>query len=267
MREWRFKVCEGLVALKEIRSSLASLAGRLDYCSLLLPEAEAMVAQSAAIVNVANTIRSRSAARLAKGPSGSAPTDPKKKSRQDKQAADKTAELSGAGPSQGKSALETGQRLETQEGVSEAANQGDLSPEMLSAIAEAVEANPGAEKALLDLAASGASLAEVRAACAKAIKDADADPDETRRRIHSARSVRSWTDSGGVWHIRGEGLPEFGAAIDIAIASLADRLWQRGKAEAEANGDPDGPEATEAYRFDALVALVGAGYEAVSVAM
>ena len=248
--------------LEEIKSSLADLAGRLDYSSLLVREAEALVAAAAGIANVANTIRSRGAARIAAGQGGLPPTDPRRQERQEREAASKTAQLCGSSPSAGKAAVETGQRLQIQEGVSAAANAGELSLEMTQAISEAVETNPEAEQALLDLARSGASLGEVRQACAEAIAQAQTDPEEARRQIHAARCLRSWTDARGVWHLRADGLPTFGAAIDAAIAPLAEALWRRAKAEAHHGGEKGGPEPGEAYRFDALVALVQVGGEA-----
>ncbi|MGH9121663.1 MAG: hypothetical protein ACRDYC_06910, partial [Acidimicrobiales bacterium] len=257
------EVYEGL---EEVKSSLAEVAGRLDISLLLVHEAEAVVAATSVIVNIASTLRSEAAARMAEGQSGRPSDDPAKVGRQEREAAERAAKLAGTSPSKAKSDVEQGKRLKKQKRVSKAAKAGELSPEKTAAISEAVEVNPSAEASLLELAASGASLAEVRSACAQAMKDADKDPEETRRKIHAARDLHSWTDSKGVWHLRGEGLPEFGAPIDSALAAYAERSWQRAKEEAKANAEANGkgaaPEPLGAYRFDALVALVAAGYEA-----
>jgi len=120
----------------------------------------------------------------------------------------------------------------------------------VSIIAEAAGAGPAAVEALLGTAAA-ASICELAGAAAKA-KAAAAGPEGCLQEAHRARSLRSYTDAAGTWHLHAQGLPEDGAKVMAALQPLAEELFEEARRHRRR-------EPPEAYGFDALVRLATAG--------
>jgi hypothetical protein len=164
----------------------------------------------------------------------------------DKSPAHMLGRRTGTPVSQAAQELENAKRLAAHPKTDAAARKGKLSPQQAAAITDAAEADPGAEDDLLDMAGDG-SLQELRDEAARR-KAAATDPEERHRRIHAERNVRSWTGPEGRWKLSAEGTPEAGAKFMARLGPIADALFN--KARAEGRREP-----TEAYLFDALMAL------------
>ena len=78
------------------------------------------------------------------------------------------------------------------------------------------------------------------------------DLEARRRAVRSRRGLRHWTDPSGTWHLAAQGLPEDGARVMASLAPFADAAFKSARREGRR-------EAQEAYAFDGLVALAGAG--------
>lgn len=153
----------------------------------------------------------------------------------------------GTSTGEAKGVLVLGRRLSAQGTVRTAAANGELSASQASMIAEAAQADPGAQERLVARART-ASHEELKEDCQKTVARADEDPEGRRRRIHERRSLRSWTDVGGTWHLSGRGNPEEGARLMAALGPLANARFQSARAEGRREGE-------ECYRFDALIDL------------
>lgn len=153
----------------------------------------------------------------------------------------------GTGTGEAKALLVLGRRLSVRERLRSALASGELSASAASLIAEATEADPAAEERLLTRARV-ASHQELRDDCQKTLARSEPDPEARRRKIHERRSLRSFTDVGGTWHLSGRGNPEDGARIMAALAPLADARFHQARCGGRR-------EAEECYRFDALVDL------------
>ena len=77
---------------------------------------------------------------------------------------------------------------------------------------------------------------------------AQADPEARRARIHQRRSLRSYTDTGGEWHLHCRNNPEVGAAIMAALAPFRESIFRHARSEAR-------HEPPEAYAADALTEM------------
>ena len=91
-------------------------------------------------------------------------------------------------------------------------------------------------------------LAERRERCARTVAAAQADPEARRARIHQRRSLRSYTDTGGEWHLHCRNNPEVGAAIMAALAPFRESIFRHARSEAR-------HEPPEAYAADALTEM------------
>jgi len=140
-----------------------------------------------------------------------------------------------------------GQRLAHQPLVNAAARRGELSPAQAALVSDAVEADPSAEAKLVSTAALG-SLAELRERCGQVKANAEPDLEARRRRIHSLRHLRTYTDPEGMWHLRAQGNPEHGAQVMSALGPIADQIFKEARAEGRR-------EPADAYAFDALVRM------------
>ena len=91
-------------------------------------------------------------------------------------------------------------------------------------------------------------MAELREQCARTTAAAHTDPEARRRRIHQRRSLRSYTDSEGEWHLHCRNNPEVGARVMAALDLVRDEIFRQSRAE-------DRREPPEAYAADALVEM------------
>jgi hypothetical protein len=115
--------------------------------------------------------------------------------------------------------------MASQPEVAAAAKAGELSRPQASLVAGAAQANPAATGRLLEKARTG-SLSELADEAGRA--RAGAEDLETRRRsVQAQRSLRSFTDPFGTWHLHARGLPEDGAKIMAALQPRArpTRSW------------------------------------------
>lgn len=223
--------------LAELREELHRHVADFDAATLTgarLDEAVGLVAALGALVD---TLGALVGARLAEvGPGGG-----------ERSAAHHLARATGTSVAEAARTIECGRRLERLPAVEEAARAGTLSGAQAAAIADAATAAPAAARSLLE-AARGSSLAELRHECARA-KAAAVDMEERRARIHAARSLRTWADAEGVWHLHLRINPEVGARLMSAVEPRRDRLFRLARAEGRR-------EPLEACAADALVEAV-----------
>ncbi len=218
---------------------MAEYAADFDPAVVCPGRAGQVVAQAAAIEKMAATVKSLAAAWMAKGHDGRAEGS--------RSPSHELARRTGTSLGAARQSIEVGQRLAHQPLVDAAARRGELSPSQAALVSDAVEADPTAEAKLVAVAGLG-SLAELRERCAQVKANAEPDLEARRRRIHSLRHLRTYTDPEGIWHLRAQGNPEHGAQVMSAIGPIADQIF--GEARAEGRREPP-----DAYAFDALVRL------------
>jgi hypothetical protein len=129
-----------------------------------------------------------------------------------------------------------------------------LSAEQTSAIAGAAGDDPAVERALLE-AAARSPLAELREQCARAKASSSVDPEARRARIHQRRSLRSFTDNEGEWHLHCRNNPEVGARIMAALDPYQEEIFRQARSEGRR-------EPPDAYAADALAEMARCAGEA-----
>jgi hypothetical protein len=224
--------------LTELREALGRFAAAFDAALLTPADAALAVSEASRIEKMAATVKMLAAARAAQSHAW--------KRSGYRSAAEALAHQTGTTVGQARDALETGQRLETQPDVADAARAGELSPTQTSMICTGALADPNATHRLLETA-KRTSLSELRDDVART-RAAAIDLEERRRQIHARRRLRSWTDVEGAWHLHATGNVEDGAQIMAALAPIANDLFRATCRR----------EAPEACAFDALVQLAGA---------
>jgi hypothetical protein len=180
------------ITLAELKEAAANWAESFDPA--LVPPAElAQVIQNASVVGkMMATVASVAAEyRAAIGPGSTAAS----------RAVRELAHASGTSLSEASRALRAAKHLRDQPDVASAAMAGKLSRQQVALVTEAVAANPGAAPRLLALAKTG-SLQELADESARAIA-AHQDLEARRQTVHAARSLRSYTDALGTWHLHG----------------------------------------------------------------
>lgn len=225
--------------LAELRQALGDYATAFDPAVLSLSDSRVALKHATAIEHMAATIKALAAAKVADsaGPSAHAR----------RVAANDLARETGSTTGSARDMVEVARRLEAQPEVAAAARRGQLSPAQTSAISDAAAADPSAEQRLVETALA-ASLSELRDECARTKAAAQTDPDKRRADIHAGRRLRNWTDSGGVWHLAANGLPERGAQLMAALGSRIERLFDEARRQ-------DRRESPDAYAFDALIEM------------
>ena len=234
-------MCQGL---SELRQAMAAYAAAFD-AALVPPAALAdLLSDAGAIERTASAISSMAAARMAAGGGGRCPGAPARR------VAEALARASGTSLTDARRAIEAGRAMASQPEVAAAARAGELSRQQASLVAGAARANPAATGGLL-AAARAASLSELAEAAGRA-RAAAAGLESQRQRVQGHRSLRQWSDQSGTWHLHASGLPDDGARIMAALGPFADKAFEAARREGRR-------ERPEAYAFDALVALAGAG--------
>lgn len=224
-----------------VRAAFARFAGSFDPGVISPDDLPETLEDLGAIEKTAAALGAMVAARMAKlGKPG--------KSR--KQAVRRLARASGTSVKEAERALGTAEDMASQPEVEAAARAGRLSRQQAAIVSGAAAANPEATGSLLGTAATG-SLSELAGEAARA-KAAVSDPETRREEVRRARSLRSYTDASGTWHLHAQGLPEDGATVMAAVQPIADRLFAQAREEGRR-------EAPEAYAFDALVELATSG--------
>ena len=227
------------VSIDELRRSVADYAAGFDAALLSSAHAERVVDEASSIERIASTVKALAAARVAETGGWRAEGD--------RSPAHHLARRTGTTVVQAASAIDTARRLETLPETSAAARRGELSAEAASAIAAAAGVDPRAEHALLETARR-VPLAELRERCARTVAAAQADPEARRARIHQRRSLRSYTDTEGEWHLHCRNNPEVGAAIMAALEPFREAIFRHARSEAR-------HEPPEAYAADALTEM------------
>ncbi len=228
-----------MVGIAELRETLSGYAARFDAAVLSAAQAEEVVDQASRIEKIAATIKALAAARLADTGSWRAEGE--------RSAAHLLARRTGTTVVQAAAAIETARRLDALPETSAAARRGELSSEQASAIVDAAGADAGAESRLLE-AARRSPLAELREQCARTKAAARIDVEARRQRIHQRRSLRSYTDAEGEWHLHSRNNPEVGARIMAALDPIREDFFRRARAERR-------QEPPEAYAADALAEM------------
>jgi len=166
---------------------------------------------------------------------------------------DAVANASGVTSGQARRQTKLRKKLADKPGTQDAFDKGRLSPTQADAIADAVEANPVAEKSLLDLAATG-SASDLISECDRVKRDALDAEGGLAARQRAARSIRHWKNAIGNVCGSFEFEPLFGAKFIAELERRADRKF---RAQIRAR---DGGVATQQQRMaDALQDLVNAG--------
>ena len=229
----------GVRELAQARDAVAVVADGFDARRLTLADAATAVRHAAAIRNMAATIESLAAARVAEGPAW--------RSAGYSSPAEWLAAQSGTSVGKAKEAIDTGKRLGALTDTVAAARRGELSREQAAAVADAAAVNPGAETQLV-AAASKASLTELRTECVRAKAAADADPEATHRRIHRARRLRFFADAEGGANLAARTTVDHMAPIKAAIDDMTEEMFASARRDAR-------HEPREAYALDALAEI------------
>lgn len=225
--------------LGELRRATAGYAASFDAAVLSVDDARRAVTEAAAIEATSATIKALASARVAKV--GDA------RRRGARSAAHDLSRATGTSVGSARQAIETGERMGHQPALRDAAGAGELSATQASLVSEGAEADPASEQRLVRVA-KGGSLGELRQAVSDVKAAAQSDPEARRRQIRDQRRLRAWTDTDGVWHLRGDGNPEDGAEIMAALSPITDELFHAARRAGRR-------EPPEAYALDALVTL------------
>jgi hypothetical protein len=150
--------------------------------------------------------------------------------------------------------LTLGEALADQPEVDEALRRGELTTSRATLISGAARVNPATEA---DLVQGGTTdtLGQLRERCLRARAEGRSPEDEGRHRqaLHRSRRCRTSTDPEGACCLEARLAPEAGARLLAALGTETDRCFELARREGRT-------EPAEAYRADALVALVtGAG--------
>ena len=234
------------VGIAELRESLSEYAAGFDAAVLSAAQAAEVVEQASRIEKMAATVKGLAAARVAG--TGSWRTEG------DRSAAHQLARRTGTSVVQAAAAIDTARRLEALPETAAAARRGELSAEQACAIVDAAGANTAAEHDLLE-AARRSPLAELREQCARTKAAGHVDLEARRRRIHQRRSLRSFTDAEGEWHLHCRNNPEVGARIMAALDSFREEVFRRARSEGR-------HEPPEAYAADALAEMARQSWDA-----
>ena len=261
----------GLAArLSSLAAALAAVVADLDPGLLLGSDAAALYGDFARLERLVVAGKTLLAPRIAESNHWEAEGH--------RSAAGLLATLEGGSAGAARRTLETGRRLVGLPGTTDALRAGTLSGPKLSEIAQAAEADPGAEGALL--AGSDAEpLHVVKERCARVrATSAAKDPLAALQAVHRRRSFTWWNDAEGAFCFQGRDTAERGAALVAHLVPVADRLRRDRRTAAgdvsggsEAGGDigaghrgtttpgtfpAPAPEPEAALRADALFLLV-----------
>ncbi len=226
-----------MARLAEIREIVQHYAEAFDASAVSAADALAGMRDAAAIENMASALKAKLAARVSE-------TELWRR-KGDRSPAHLLARETGTTVGAAKDALETAARLDDQPDVDEAARRGEVSAQQTQVIADAEAAQPGAGTKLLGQVRAGASLAETRDEAARIKAASHPDPEARRKKIHQARSLRSFTDAEGAGNLRMRDNPEVIATVMAVVDEITDGIFH--KAYREGRREP-----REAYAADAL---------------
>ena len=237
-------------AVREAVDRLASAVAALDLGSMLPADHRELVALGERIERTGRTVKTLAAARVADSAVWKADGD--------RSAEDWLARTTGTTRAEAARELQMGRDLEAVPEVAAAATAGELSVKQAEAIAGAAAVAPGAAGRLLRSAKGGKGLRELQDECRATRTQADPDPEATRARIHARRSYRTWCDPDGTGHLHLSGPSDLIARMDNAVRHHCDRIFRDARTQGRR-------EPTDAYGFDAAVALLTTSGEATPV--
>jgi Domain of unknown function (DUF222) len=220
----------------ELRRELAAVAAGLEPRVLSAADARAALEDAAAIRNIAARLVGRLAPRVAEGAEW----------RRAGFASEEQwlAAVTGSSAGAARDVLVTARRLDELDVVAGAADRGELSPEQLTAIADAAAADPSAQDRLL-AAAKRKPLGQLKDACAQTKRAADRDPEATHARLVAARRLRFSRALDGASQILGCSTPEQMSPVKAAIEKRANELFDAARRAGR-------HEPRDAYLMDAL---------------
>jgi hypothetical protein len=223
----------------EIRDRLADLVDRLDPDAVSASTARelwAILDKSERFCTAGKTLLARRLAQTHRPEKAGAKT-----------AIEDLARRSGTSTRAAKDSLDTSVRLLEQPDVQGALRRAEVSLAQAAVISAAVAANSAEEHRLVELARR-VSIPELREECARVRAAADPDPEATNRRLHQARRLRRYIDGEGFWNLHAKGTPQAGAAFNVVLDALTDRVFTTARRAGRT-------ESVQAYAFDALMAL------------
>ncbi len=147
--------------------------------------------------------------------------------------------------------LSLGENLVSQPSVDEAFRNGELSASRTQLISDAARVNPGREDELVKGAKGAATHRQVKDDCLR-VKAQGRTAEEAARHdeaLHKARRCRTYVDRDGAFHLEALLHPVVGAKLLSVLDKKTDRIFQKARAQGRS-------ESTDAYRADALVALL-----------
>jgi len=227
------------VRLSELRATLHAFAASFDASCLSPHDLRCVLADAAAIENMAATVKALAAARVAE-------TSMWKRAG-DRSPAHHLARTTGMSVTAAAVSIEAAQRLGSLPVAADAARHGELSAPQLAAVTSAAIAAPAAEQSLVSLARR-TSLRELRDECAKTRCNAHPDPEARRRAIHSERCLRTYTDGDGAGHLHLRDNPERIALVMSTVGVIRDELFESARLDGRR-------ESLDAYAADALFEL------------
>ncbi len=160
------------------------------------------------------------------------------------------AQRSGTSVGQAAAQLAASTRVARLAGTDAALASGVLSAAQAVVVSDAAASSPADEARLLD-AARTASLVDLREECARPKAATEPDLAARERRIHVARSLRTFTDAEGAWNLHARTTTAQGARIQAALAPYIEAEFERARVEGRR-------EPREAYAMDALHAMATA---------
>jgi hypothetical protein len=239
-----------MVAAADTFEKLEDAFGReLTVWSSSASVAGCATGESARIVKAAARLRNRLAA-IETEHLANAAAAPEFKGAGCSSTADKVAKATGRSATAAKKAIETSKAISELPELRDAMQDGDLSPEQVSLIADAAK-NDGSLVSELVEKARTEDFKGLRDACDRAKAASEPDPESKRKRIHAKRRVQHWWGSDGarygMWAMTGENAAEVEHVLDAFTEGEYEKARKEGRRES-----------FEAYRADGLLAMARA---------
>ena len=232
--------------VREVRAEVARIAASFDPSLISPAEAERVVEEASATVNMIETIRALAAVRAAQGGSwrreGAASP------------AHDLARKTGTSLTKAREVLDTGEKLPSLPTLDAAARSGAVSPAQAAPIADAATADPAAEQRLVDKA-KRASLGELRDECARTKAAAARDDEARHAAIHRSRHLRRRRCPDGAAELHYRSTVDEVAEVFSVVAGFANQAFDQ--ARGEGRREPE-----EAYLADGLLAACRAAARA-----
>ena len=230
-----------MATLAGFRTELTAFTEAFDAAGLLASEAEAVVRDATAIVNLASTVRMLAAKRVADSAAW--------KHRGHRSAADWLAKETKSSFGEAKGALEAAEKIAECPQVEAKARAGGLPASRPRCWPR--RWRPTRRPRTACWGSRSRRVGEVEGECRKVELSSTSDAQARHDTIHRERSVRHWTDDEGAFRLAAKLTPEAGATVLGALAPFEKAAFDRARHEKR-------HEPHEAYLADALVDLAAA---------